>query len=170
MLSRSLRLIAVGVVTGALVIPTAVLRVSAQTKLPPAILPQNPAIGQLSVNQGAPVPIYAVSLDVLNPFVDDGSGRASLSDISVQKMADTLSTEFFRLALQAEHVPQVRIDLYNSGTTTVASTFLLQNVVVTGFATAGVASGEAVTFHYERLTFGTGGTPFCWDIKQNKAC
>lgn len=174
MLPRSLRLIAVGVVTAAVVVPSYVLPVSAQVKLPPAVLPQNPVIGQMSVNQGAPVPIYAVSLDVKNPFIESGggtgSGKASLSDISIQKLSDALSTDLFRLALLGEHVPQVRIELYSSGTTTVASTFLLQNVLVTGFATAGVIGGESVTFHYERLTFGTGGTPFCWDIAQNKAC
>jgi hypothetical protein len=166
---RSWRLIAFGVVT-AVVVQGSLLRVSAQAKLPPAVLPQNPVIGQLTVGQGAPVAIYAVSLDVKNPLADDGSGtgRANFSDLSIQKLADALSTDLFRLALRGEHVPQVRIELYNAGTTTVASTYLLENVLVTGFATAG--AGEAVTFHYERLTFGTSGAPFCWDLKQNKAC
>ena len=171
MLPRSLRLIALGVVAAALLVPGSLSRVSAQAKLPPAVLPQNPIIGQVTVGQGAPVSIYAVSLDVKNPFVDStGTGRATLSDISIQKVADALSTDLFRLALLGEHVPQVRIELFSTGTTTVASTLLLQNVVVTGFATAGTEGGENVTFHYERLTFGTSGAPFCWDIKQNKAC
>ena len=174
MLPSALRLIALGVVAAALVVPASIPPVSAQVKPPAAVLNQNPVIGQVTVNQGAPVPIYAVSLDVKNPFVDIGggigTGKATLSDISIQKVADALSTDLFRLALLGEHVPQVRIELYGPGTTTVASTFLLQNVVVTGFATAGAEGGENVTFHYERLTFGTSGAPFCWDIKQNKAC
>ena len=171
MLPSALRLIALGVVAAAVVVPASLPPVSAQAKPPAAVLNQNPVIGQVTVNQGAPAPIYAVSLDVKNPFVDStGTGRATLSDISIQKVADALSTDLFRLALLGEHVPQVRIELFSAGTNTVASTFLLQNVVVTGFATAGTEGGENVTFHYERLTFGTSGAPFCWDIKQNKAC
>ena len=174
MLSSALRLIALGVVAAAVIVPASSPPVSAQAKPPAAVLNQNPVIGQVTVNQGAPVPIYAVSLDVKNPFVDlggsQGTGRATLSDISIQKLADALSTDLFRLALQGDHVPQVRIELYSAGTSTVASSFLLQNVVVTGFATVGAEGGEKVTFHYERLTFGTSGTPFCWDIKQNRAC
>jgi type VI protein secretion system component Hcp len=174
MLPRSWRVIALGVLVAAVVVPASILRVNAQVKLPPAVLPQNPVIGQVTVNQGTPVPIYAVSLDVKNTIVDvggggQGTGQAQFSDISIQKAVDALSTDLFRLALLGEHVPQVRIELYSSGTTTVASTFLLQNVVVTGFATAG-GGLENISFHYERLTLGTSGAPYCWDLAQNKAC
>ena len=173
MLSRSVRTVVLGLMTAAVVMTASEPRVAAQGKVPPVFQQENPVVGQLSVNHGPAVPIYGVSLDVKNLFDDSGSGggagKVVFSDVSVQKMPDALSTEFFRLALQGAHVQQVRIEMFNAGTTTVGSSFLLQDVVVSGFATTG-GGGETVTLNFTRLTYGTGGTPFCWDVKQNKAC
>lgn len=128
------------------------------------------AIGQLTIGDAASVPIFAVSSVVEN--VGGGAGGAApaaLSDIAIVKRADALSTPLFSAIVRGEHLPTVRIDLHEPGKATVAASFELADVVVTGFTTSG-DQGEAVTFDFRRVTFSAAGQSFCWDTLSNTSC
>jgi hypothetical protein len=145
------------------------MRLGAQSASPGVLMPGN-AIGQLSVADAAPVPIYAIGFDVQNTGSTGGGGAgAPKFDLSIEKQPDVLSTALFRSTVQGVHLAGVRIDLYRPGGTAIASTIELSDVLVTAFATTD-RQGEAVAFDFSRIVFTAGGQTFCWDTKLNASC
>jgi type VI protein secretion system component Hcp len=133
-------------------------------------------VGQISIDGGTPSPIYGFSLGAATPFTwsrtDGGagtSGRLSFSEVAIAKNADALSTELLRLVATASHRAAAEVQLYQAGTTTPQSTYLLGDVVVTSFQSAG-GGAESVALAFSRLTLTTAGTSFCWDVGLNRAC
>lgn len=125
-------------------------------------------IGQLSVAGAPAVPIYAFSSGVSNPVSGPGggAGAAILSDIAVGKLADAQSTALFSAIVRGQHIPSVRIELYENGK--VAAIYELGDVVVTSFVSGN--TGESVAFNFARLTFTVAGQTFCWDKATNSSC
>ena len=132
---------------------------------------QSKAIGQLTIGDSAPVPIFALSSNVQNTGNGGGggAGQAALSDITVVKQADAQSTALFRAIVRGLRLPSVRIDLYENGKTTIAASFELADVLVTEMTSSG-DQGEAVAFAFAQVTFTAAGQSFCWDTNTNTTC
>ena len=154
----------------ALAIGTAPMGLDAQSPGTGVFMPAD-AIGQVSVAGGAPFPIYAIGFDVQNIGLGGGggAGQPKLSDVSIEKQADALSSVLFRSTIQGVHLTNVRIDLYRAGGSAIGSTIELSDVLVTAFSTTD-RQAEAVAFNFSRIVFTAGGQNFCWDVRLNATC
>lgn len=149
----------------AMVLAAGTAPIAAQT-----VVSRPDAIGLLTIGDGAPVPIYAMSSSVQNAGGGNGgAGAATLSGITVVKQADALSTALFRAIVRGQHLPGVRIEVYQAGKAAIAASFELADVLVTGLISTG-DQGEAVTFDFSQVTFSAAGQSFCWNTTTNSSC
>jgi type VI secretion system secreted protein Hcp len=132
------------------------------------------AIGRISVEGGPASPIYAFSFGAAQitggaTGGGGGAGKAVLDDVSIVKDVDALSTSLLDYVVTGRHLQRVRIETYGSNANQVASTFELEDVIVTRFETSG-ASSESVAFNYRLVRLTAGGATVCWDTSANMRC
>ena len=131
-------------------------------------------IGQISVEGGPVSPIYAFTFGA-EQITDGatggggGAGKAVLDDVAIVKDADALSTSLLNFVVTGRHLQRVRVDIYGSNANQVASTFELEDVIVTRFETSGAAS-ESVAFSYRLVRLTAGSATVCWDTSASRAC
>ena len=151
--------------TLALVIALVQVPLIAQTR--PAA--SNTPIGQLTIGD-ATVPIYSFSFGASNTFGEiGGTGRASVSDVSLLKLADALSTPLLRYVVMGDHLPKTRVEVF-SRTTGPGATFDLEDVIVTSYQVSGGDVTESVSLAFGRIAMTANGTSFCWDVLRNLRC
>jgi type VI protein secretion system component Hcp len=132
-------------------------------------------IGQLSVADGTPVPIYGFSWGASNSGTVSsgggaGAGKANVQDISISKQDDALSTALLQNTLLGTHIERVRIDVFRSGQAGIAATIQLQDAIVTSFSTGGGNLVENVTFEGTRVSYTAAGHTVCWNLAENVSC
>ena len=131
-------------------------------------------VGSLQIDSlgGAVVPIYAFGFEVTNsvtlPGGGGGAGKATLTDVQVSRLPDAISPTLFRTGVLGTHLPVVRIVLSGAGKNAADSTYVLNNVFISGLSnTDGL---ERVAFKFESIELPVGGAQFCFDVTANKAC
>jgi type VI secretion system secreted protein Hcp len=158
-------------VLGAFVIAAASMPLNAA---PPSSSNAKGPIGQISIESGPVSPIYAFTFGAEQitggtPGGGGGAGKAVLDDVSIVKDADALSTSLLNYVVTGRHLQRVRIEIYGSNANQVASTFELEDVIVTRFQTSGAVS-ESVAFNYRLVRLTAGGATVCWDASANMGC
>jgi hypothetical protein len=132
------------------------------------------AVGTLQIDSlgGAVTPIYAFGFEVTSSFSlpggGGGAGKSTLTDVQVSRLPDAISPTLFRTGVLGTHLPVVRIVLSGAGKNAPDSTYVLNDVFISGFSnTDGL---ERVSFKFESIELLVGGTQFCYDVTTNKAC
>lgn len=102
-----------------------------------------------------------------------GAGKADFDDLTVVRSIDADSPELFATAASGKHIPKVKLEVYQEGTTTVLATYELEDVLVTVdvHSDAGRPGGlplEEIAFTYGKIKITVGGNSAGWDLKQNK--
>ena len=131
-------------------------------------------MGEISVEGGPVSPIYAFTFAAEQitggtTGGGGGAGKAVLDDVSIVKDADALSTSLLNYVVTGQHLQRVRVEIYGSNANQVASTFELEDEIVTRFETSGAAS-ESVAFNYRLVRLTAGGATVCWDTSANMRC
>ena len=132
------------------------------------------AVGTLQIDSlGASVtPIYAFGFEVTNTVTQSGGGggvgKTTLTDVQVSRLPDATSPTLFRTGVMGTHLPVVRIVLSGAGKNVPDSTYVLNDVFISGFSnTDGL---ERVSFKFQSIELLVGGTQFCYDVAASKAC
>lgn len=129
-------------------------------------------------NQGV-IPALSWSFGVSNPTQvntggGSGSGRATLSDVSVTRRADGCTPLLFAASVTGKIFKTVTIvqqDVQKDDTFTV----ILQDVIISSFQLGGDHSNEVpseqIGFSYEKICVADNGTgtKACWDLTQGRA-
>jgi len=132
-------------------------------------------VGTLQIDSlgGAVTPIYAFGFEVTNSVTlpgggGGGAGKATLTDVQVSRLPDAISPTLFRTGVLGTHLPVVRIVLSGAGKNAGDSTYVLNDVFISGFSnTDGL---ERVSFKFQSIELLVGGAQFCYDVTANKAC
>ncbi len=130
-------------------------------------------VGVLVIDElgGAPTAIQGFGFEMTNPASSGGSGggagKATLSDVTITRAADSLSPQLFRAGVMGTHLPSVRITLYGSGNAPEAA-YLLNDVIVSGFSSAD--GSERVSFAFKQIDITIGGSHTCFDLATYAAC
>lgn len=134
-----------------------------------------PVVGTLKVDtvNETPTFVFAVDFSVSNATTTSsggggGAGKATFSEFKVARQPDGFSPALFKAAATGVHIPKVQIDVFRPGTTTIESSFILGDAVVSSFSTD--ASFERVAFSYGRIEIISGGTRACFDRVANESC
>ena len=132
------------------------------------------AVGTLQIDSlgGAVTPIYAFGFEVTNSVAQGGGGggvgKTTLSDVQLSRLPDAMSPSLFRTGVMGTHLATVRIVLSGAGKNTPDSTYVLNDVLISGVSnTDGL---ERVSFTFQSIELQVGGTQFCYDVVANKAC
>jgi len=101
-----------------------------------------------------------------------GTGKASVSDLNIQKAFDACSPALFGGVVTGKAFPALTLTQSNSDGT--ATTLSLTDVRVTGWQASGSSASEAATesvsFTFAKvcLADGASGAKFCFDLLANK--
>lgn len=151
-------------------------------------VPNSTVIGTLTIPgiqggdpAGDTIELRGYSFDVKSTPTTGGggmsAGKVSFSDFSVVKEVDTASPTLLVAVASGKHYPEATLTIYQEGTTTVAETFELGDVIVSSLRShdEGTQTGiplEDVTMNFQKIeqTYApTSGSPVIggWDIKRN---
>jgi hypothetical protein len=144
----------------AIVLITATL-VTLSGQLAPVAAQKGPAaVGALKIPElgTATTPIHgfdfsATAVVDLSPTGGGGAGKTTFNQVGIAT---------------GRRLPRVEILLYKPGTTTVETTYGLNDVVITLFR--GSPGSEAVGFAYAGIDITGAGSSFCFDIVSNTGC
>jgi len=132
-------------------------------------------VGSLQIDSlggGAVGPIYSFGFEVTNSATSQGggggAGKATLTDVQVSRLPDAISPLLFRAGLTGTHIPVVRIGVFGASKTAPESTYVLNDVLISGFSSADGL--ERVSFKFRTIELLVGGAQFCYDVTTNSAC
>jgi hypothetical protein len=159
----------------AIVLITATL-VTLSGQLAPVAAQKGPAaVGALKIPElgTATTPIHgfefsATAVVDLGPTGGGGAGKTTFNQVGITRTFDAVSIELFKRIATGRRLPRVEILLYKPGTTTVETTYGLNDVVITLFR--GSPGSEAVGFAYAGIDITGAGSSFCFDIVSNTGC
>jgi len=145
--------------------------VTAQGNKGPAVQP----VGSLQIDSlggGAVGPVYSFGFEATNTTTSTGggggTGKATLTDVQVSRLPDAISPSLFRAGLTGTHIPVVRISVFGAGKSAPDSTYVLSDVLISGFSSAD--GFERVSFKFRTIEMLVGGSQFCYDLGTNSAC
>ena len=130
------------------------------------------AVGALRISEfgNATTPIHGFDFSVTAAFDSGGlgGGRTIFNQIGITRTFDAVSVDLFEAVATGQRLKRVEILLYKPGTTTVESTYGLNEVTIT--LLRGSPGSEAVGFSYGRIDITGAGKSFCFDILSNAGC
>ena len=140
----------------------------------PALPLHESKIGELEVD-GIPrvIDLYSDTWGLVGgaPGAGGGTGKPAFEAFEVTKTIDAASPELLERMLQGAEIPEVTIRLFRPGTSSVESTFELEDAFVTGWHAASALSAlERVSFNYEVIRQTTGGVTRCFDVVMTATC
>jgi hypothetical protein len=145
--------------------------VTAQGNKGPAVQP----VGTLQIDSlggGAIGPIYSFGFEATNSTTSSGggggAGKATLTDVQVSRLPDVISPALFRAGLTGIHIPVVRMTVFGASKNAPDSTYVLNDVLISGFSSADGL--ERVSFKFRTIEMLVGGSQFCYDLSTNSAC
>jgi type VI protein secretion system component Hcp len=131
-------------------------------------------VGRLTIMNVADTPtnIYSVGFEATNAATvsggGGGAGRPAVDKIVVSRLPDVVSAELFKATIQGQFLPGARIEVYAAGTTTVQTSYVLGNVLVTRLS--GADGIEEVEFDFQTIEFSVNGASYCFDTVTLGGC
>jgi hypothetical protein len=98
----------------------------------------------------------------------NSAGRTTFNEIGITRIFDAVSIELFKRVATGRRLPRVEILVYKPGTTTVETTYGLNDVALTLFRSG--PGTEQIGFAYTGIDITGAGASFCFDIASNTAC
>jgi type VI protein secretion system component Hcp len=104
-----------------------------------------------------------------------GSGKLSFNEVSVTTTTGAARPAILRLTALGQNVQRAVLQALDPTGSSVIATYTLEDVVVSGDASSddGSTDGrslETLSLAFRQITIAAGGTSFCWNLVQNRAC
>ena len=132
-------------------------------------------VGTLRVDKisDSPTPIFGLGVSIVNTADSSsggggGAGKATFSDFTVSRQSDAVSPLLFKAAATGQHIVKVQIDVFQANSTNVEASYILSNVLVSGYSNDG--SFEKIAFSFAKIEFVSGGVSSCFDLSGNLGC
>lgn len=133
-------------------------------------------VGRLTIMNVADTPtnIFSVGFEATNAATvsggggGGGAGRPAVDKIVVSRLPDVVSAGLFKATIQGQFLPGARIEVYAAGTTTVQTSYVLGNVLVTRLS--GADGIEEVEFDFQTIEFSVNGASYCFDTVTLGGC
>jgi type VI protein secretion system component Hcp len=133
------------------------------------------------MNSNNPTPIQAFSIGGSNSGTASsggggGAGKASFSDLNVSKFIDGLSVPLLKAVATGQHIPFVKIEVFEIGSPTPFAVYTFSNALVTADVLGSSINqvSEQAAFNYSKIasSITLNGIQYdsCWDLAASKSC
>ena len=133
--------------------------------------------GKMTIDSGSSVdstPIRDHAFGITFPFSPGGgtgTGKANFSAFEVTKAINAKSPTLATFISVGDHLEQVTVQVYEPGSTKVAMTYRLEEVVILEMAVSpGASDVENIALYYETIRWKVGDEVFCFDTSLHAAC
>jgi type VI secretion system secreted protein Hcp len=133
-----------------------------------------------AMNGNNPTPIQAFTIGATNTGAvsggGGGTGKVDFQNLSVIKFLDGMSVQLLSAAATGRHIKDVKIEVFQIGTSTPFATYTFQDALVSAdlLGSSQNALGEQVAFDFGKIIsdITISGMSFhsCFDIKANLTC
>lgn len=148
---------------------------------PPAAAAGGPVIGQLTLDDGAAIPILSYSWGMSNPTTigsgsgGAGAGKVSISSLNMMKSVDQFSSQLLSSAASGSHFAHaVFTAQWGTGASAASAKYELSNVIVESVqqsGSGGSAPSESFALVFGKVvwtfTDGNGPTTGSWNVVTN---
>lgn len=170
-MSRSSYRLATGLFAFMALATTGVLAQGVPASQSPLAAPQPVGTLTIATIGETPTPVYSFAFEATQSGGfggGGGAGQATISDIAVSRVPDSISPLLFRSVVLGQQLANARVDIYVPGTTNVQSSYRLTNVLITGVSSSDAA--ESIKLAFAQVEIVAGGTTTCFDIVTNASC
>jgi type VI secretion system secreted protein Hcp len=132
------------------------------------------------MNSNNPTPIQAFSLGGSNSGSissgGGGAGKASFSDLNVNKFIDGLSVPLLKAVATGQHIRTVKIEVFEIGSAAPFAVYTFSDALVTADVLGGSSTqvSESAAFNYEKIasSITLNGIQYesCFDLAANRSC
>lgn len=131
-------------------------------------------VGTLQIDGGTAVPIHSFSFGATNTTSVGGSGggagtgKVNVADVEALKDLDALTLDITEGVFKGKHFPQVIVQLYDPGATTVRAKYTFDDVFFTATQQFSAGALERTTFAWTKVRIDLAGDAFQYDQKTGK--